>query len=327
MDVFGDGADYFSAVAQSEGGRSRWSRRTVSAFHQCKECGDDPKSGDVDLIRDFYGPNGGPERRLDSRVIRLKRDLKQDLKRSLSRSFGLTIAFLWGLFLTGQVAFAIATDLPDAQTKAVPAQLLRSIAQLPIAAASGTSIESDYFDQIQKVKVGYLLWTDFPVRVSIDPAGDRRWQTAVRRGVEAWMPYFPLEIIEGTDGREDAQIQIKATRFKLNRPAGSTALPRFRAAETRWDVTPVMPDSPTSLLHHHMTIALPPGQADGVMQSAACHEMGHALGIWGHSIDARDVMYFAQVKDPPPISPRDLHTLKRIYEQPTRLGEEMRVKK
>ena len=273
----------------------------------------------MDLVRYFYGANGGSERGLDPRVIRLKRDLL--------RSVGLTIAFLWGLFLSAQIASAIATDLPDAKAKTVPAQLSQSIAQLPMTAELGTSSASDYFDQIQKVKVGYLLWTDFPVRVSIDPAGDLRWQTAVRKGVEAWMPYFPLEIIDVTDGREDAQIQIQATRFKLNRPAGSTTLPRFRAAETRWDIIPVMPDSLTPLLRHRMTIALPPGQADGVMQSAACHEMGHALGIWGHSIDAKDVMYFAQVKDPPPISTRDLRTLKRVYEQPTRLGEEMRVKK
>ena len=262
-------------------------------------------------------------------MIRLKRDRQRDLNRNLSRSFGLTIAFLWGVFLTAQMAFAVATDLPDAKTKTVPDQLLQSTAQLPVNAApttSGSSGASDYFDQIQKVKVGYLLWTEFPVRVSIDPAGDLRWQMAVRKGVEAWMPYFPLEIVEATDEQKGAQIQIKAMRFKLNRPAGSTALPRFRAAETRWDVIPVMPDSPTSLLRHHMTIALPPGQADGVMQSAACHEMGHALGLWGHSIDAKDVMYFAQVKDPPPISPRDLRTLKRVYEQPTRLGEAMRIK-
>lgn len=261
--------------------------------------------------------------------MRLKRDRKRNLKRDLSQAVGLTIAFLWGLFLTAQMAFAIATDLPDARAKTVPAQLLQSIAQLPIASAlrpSDASSTADYFDQIQKVKVGYLLWTDFPVRVSIDPAGDVRWQMAVRKGVEAWRPYFPLEIIDETDGPETAHIQIQATRFKLNRPAGSTALPRFRAAETRWDIVPAIPDSRTSLLHHHMTIALPPGQADGVMQSAACHEMGHALGIWGHSMDAKDVMYFAQVKDPPPISPRDLRTLKRVYEQPTRLGEEMRVK-
>jgi predicted Zn-dependent protease len=31
-------------------------------------------------------------------------------------------------------------------------------------------------------------------------------------------------------------------------------------------------------------------------------------------------MYFSQVREPPPISARDINTLKRIYQQPTRLG-------
>jgi predicted Zn-dependent protease len=241
------------------------------------------------------------------------------LKRNLLRSLGMTIAFLWGLFLAGQLA--IATNLPEAQLQIIPPQLIQAIAQLPKPGAT-----SDYFDQIQKVKVGYLLWTEFPVRVAIDPAGDSRWQTAVHRGVEAWQPYFPIEIVSPTDSRS-AQIRIQATRFKITRPPGSKELPRIRAAETRYEILPIEPQAPQAKLQHQMTIALPPGQADGVMESAARHEMGHALGIWGHSIDSEDVMYFAQVKTPPPISARDLRTLKRIYEQPTRIGGEVPVAK
>lgn len=237
------------------------------------------------------------------------------LKRNLLRSFGMTIAFLWGLFLTVQVA--IATDLPAAKTHTPPPQLIQAIAQR--STDSGSSTPSDYFDQIQKVKVGYLLWTEFPVRVSIDPAGPPRWQTAVRAGVEAWQPYFPIEILLPTDSRS-ANIRIQAARFKLVRPPGNKDLPRFRAAETRYTILPLPTTGQPQVLRHEMVIALPPGQADGVMQSAACHEMGHALGIWGHSIDSNDVMYFAQVQSPPPISKRDLLTLKRIYEQPTNLG-------
>jgi predicted Zn-dependent protease len=246
------------------------------------------------------------------------------LKRNLLRSLGLTIAFLWGLFLAGQLA--IAMNLPEAKAQSIPLQLVQAIAQLPTPKTA-----SDYFDQIQKVKVGYLLWTEFPVRVAIDPAGDTRWQTAVRLGVEAWQPYFPIEILSPTD-RRSANISIQATRFKIVRPPGSKELPRIRAAETRYEILPIDPQDSQAKLQHHtlqhqMTIALPPGQADGVMESAARHEMGHALGIWGHSIEAEDVMYFAQVKTPPPISARDLRTLKRIYEQPTRIGGEMPVEK
>jgi predicted Zn-dependent protease len=231
----------------------------------------------------------------------------------------MTIAFLCGIFLAGQLA--IATNLPKAKIQAIPPQLMQAIAQLPKPQTA-----SDYFDQIQKVKVGYLIWTEFPVRVAIDPVGDDRWQTAVRRGVEAWQPYFPIEILQPTDSRS-AQIRIQATRFKITRPPGSKELPRIRAAETRYEILPIEPEDPQPKLQHQMTIALPPGQADGVMESAARHEMGHALGIWGHSINANDVMYFSQVKVPPSISARDLQTLKRIYEQPTRLGGEMPVGK
>ena len=35
-----------------------------------------------------------------------------------------------------------------------------------------------------------------------------------------------------------------------------------------------------------------------------------------------DVLYFSQVRNPPAISARDVNTLKRVYEQPTRLGWE-----
>jgi hypothetical protein len=48
--------------------------------------------------------------------------------------------------------------------------------------------------------------------------------------------------------------------------------------------------------------------------------LGHALGLWGHSRDRRDVMYEAAVAQPAHLSIRDLNTLVKVYEQPTRLG-------
>jgi predicted Zn-dependent protease len=69
-----------------------------------------------------------------------------------------------------------------------------------------------------------------------------------------------------------------------------------------------------------MTIVLSPNQADAALLSGARHELGHGLGLWGHSDRATDVMYFSQVGQPVGISDRDVRSLKRVYEQPTRLG-------
>ena len=75
-----------------------------------------------------------------------------------------------------------------------------------------------------------------------------------------------------------------------------------------------------NFLYHRFAILLSPSQTGNYLLAAARHELGHALGIWGHSKLQSDALYFSQVRNPPLISARDVNTLKRVYEQPTNLG-------
>lgn len=175
----------------------------------------------------------------------------------------------------------------------------------------------DYFDQIKSTKVGYLIWSSFPVKVNIETPKDigekqsQIWVNNVLKAVEEWSIYLPLQVVEKSD---IADIKIIRKVPPLQREPNSKIL-RARSALTTFDLY-----TANNILSHRFTILLSPSQTGEYVLSAARHELGHALGIWGHSLSPTDTMYFSQVRNPPLISVRDVNTLKRIYEQSTGLG-------
>ncbi|MBD3882539.1 peptidase [Phormidium tenue FACHB-886] len=226
-----------------------------------------------------------------------------------------------------------------------------ALAQMPPASATGPALQShplpptlaqwqdpgnqgDYFSAIAPTDAGYLVWSQFPVKVyvqSIDEAATplnqyernraQAWVSAVIQAVHDWTVYLPLEIVASPD---EANIQVLRSVPPLQRlPAGAAGnpanLPRVRSAETRYELFVDRASNPP-LRSHRFTVRLSPIQTPAYTLATARHELGHALGIWGHSPTETDVMYFAQVRNPPVISVRDINTLKRIYEQPTQLG-------
>jgi predicted Zn-dependent protease len=228
----------------------------------------------------------------------------QHLRRSLKQ---LLIAFIIGLLLVlTSTEFSSAKPINFlAATKSHP--LPRSLNQWQDLTNSG-----DYFEQVKLTEVGYLVWSQFPVKVYIDNTQIQTW-LQVKAAVKEWSSYLPLQIVEKPD-IADIRISFKTP------PLGTTKLLRARSALTRYELYINRLSNSASVLAHRCTIILTPNQPSKYIKAAALHEIGHALGIWGHSSVTSDTLYFSQVANPPSISIRDINTIKRIYQQPTLLG-------
>ncbi|MDB9373685.1 peptidase [Nodularia sphaerocarpa] len=175
----------------------------------------------------------------------------------------------------------------------------------------------DYFSQVEKTQIGYLVWSQFPVKVYVEipqaasNTQAQAWFSSVLETVQEWSAYLPLVVVEKAD-IADITILRKAPPLQFSRDGN---FPRARSAQATYEL-----DNSNNILSHRFTILLSPTQTGMFLKAASRHELGHALGIWGHSDLPTDALYFSQVRNPPPISPRDVNTLKRVYEQPTSLG-------
>ncbi|MDY6784171.1 MAG: peptidase [Cyanobacteriota bacterium] len=231
------------------------------------------------------------------------------------RNLAIAIAVLLVVVTTNAIAFD-DTRFPPLRVHPLPEKL---------ALWNDPQATGDYFDAIASHStVGYLIWSKFPVSVYIEPPddGDRRsqsWYNAVEAAVTQWDDYFPL--VEVKD-RENADILCLRSRpplrATLNRQTRQLEIPTARTAEASYEFY-LSPENPP-LLSHRFALRLSPHQTDEQILGAARHELGHALGIWGHSPHPTDALYSTQVNNPPSISTRDINTLKKVYQQPTRLG-------
>lgn len=209
------------------------------------------------------------------------------------------------------------------QARPLPA----SLAAIPLRPEAG-----DYFDRIEPTLLGYLLWSRFPIRVYVDPGAkeDRvsaftrqqseTWQKAVGAALEEWGAYLPLERSLQPDGA-DILIWQQAPPPALRRdPETGRLQPRARAGTTQYEFYLHERPGQAPTIAHRMKVYLGTKSSLRHLQATARHELGHALGLWGHSDRATDALYPQQVGEPPPISDRDINTLIRLYQQPSRLG-------
>jgi len=217
------------------------------------------------------------------------------------------------LLLSSPSPSQMSPKLPPSKPHPLPPKL----AQWETVAEVG-----DYFSEVEATPLGYLVWSKFPVKVYLDlsPAKQREdWEEAVETAIAEWNRYLPLQPVRD---RAQANIIIARSRPPLNTTrnpeTGRIEFFRARSARTRYEF-----DLAEDKLIHRMIVEISPDQAKVHTLATARHEIGHALGLWGHSPNPEDALYFSQVRDSPEISDRDVNTLKKIYQQPTRLGWEI----
>jgi predicted Zn-dependent protease len=208
--------------------------------------------------------------------------------------------------------------LPPLQTHPLPPQLVQW---------QSSPNTGDYFAAVKSTDAGYLIWSEFPIKVYLDrpqksqnvSASDLRflqWVDAVTKAIQEWNAYLPLvEVREAELADIVIQREQPPLGVTIDRETGKLERLRARSAQTRYKFY-----LRKQILSHRMTIFIAPGLSARSILSATRHEIGHALGIWGHSSTKTDAMYFSQVRMPPSISSRDINTLKKVYQQPTRLG-------
>ncbi len=174
----------------------------------------------------------------------------------------------------------------------------------------------DYFEEIDPLLPGgvYAQWAFYPIPVYIQ--GDhRQWKTFVEQAVKDWSAYIPMRVVAK---EEEALYGMSIYRVPpLGGGVVGAARPEFFFASN-------------GALQQRVRIVITEGQGLAEVTAVARHEIGHGLGLWGHSPDLRDLMYGGhhaaatgnrRVLRVPTITKRDLNTLKRVYEQPTLMGQ------
>ncbi len=226
----------------------------------------------------------------------------------------------WQLVIaTMLVIFLTSVELSSANNFVKPRNFLAASQRhpLPFTLMQWQDVDNsgDYFEQVKLTEVGYLVWSQFPVKVYIDTTQIQE-RVQAKAAVQEWNIYLPLQVVEQKD-IADIKIILKSLPLEM------TNLLRARSALTRYELYIDRISASATVLAHRCTIFINPHQSSQYIKAAALHELGHALGIWGHSLIATDALYFSQVRNPLSISARDINTLKRVYQQPTLLGWEV----
>jgi predicted Zn-dependent protease len=229
----------------------------------------------------------------------------------------------------------LAANAPDFTSESGQAnariQILGMLPEYPEALRPSRYIPSasDYYLDIAETSES-RKWNSFPIKVSIGNVPNANWAQGAREAFSIWKNLFPLEL---TAEPEEADI-----RFNWN---SDMTIEGAAGEEMDWVQIRRVGNELTGRKVAYINVDLSRRWSKDEMRAIVLHELGHALGIRGHSESKGDIMYWQvqetnhQVRIPGMIYPvawkslvskpsqRDLNTLIRLYNTP---GPVLRMK-
>ena len=219
----------------------------------------------------------------------------------------------------------VAGDRPDLKYDVARVQarlqILEAMPPLPPAMQPSRYVPDagDYYYSISRDSEGEE-WPRLPVKVFLGSAPEFKWQEGTREAYDNWSKVFPLELV--------ALPQTADIRMGWE----ESILEQGHAGEERdWVQVRYRGGELKSQKYAVITVDLSRRWSKDEMRAIVSHEIGHALGIKGHSDSKGDIMYW-QVQEnirqigvpriPLPIfwkslvkqpSQRDINTLIRLY--------------
>ena len=166
----------------------------------------------------------------------------------------------------------------------------------------------NYFNRIAVVSDGRITrFTKLPVTVYVEglETQNRKYADDLRYAVKEWEDcsnrLLKFQLVRSPDGADILVSWVRRLSLgEREHPLGIAELQRVDHDKFHVEMRICSRDRKTNKLLTHKQ-----------MKTVLLHEFGHAIGLWGHSKDKSDIMYYAADALHP--TPRDANTLKMLY--------------